>query len=79
VKIVAKAAVGSGGASRVWVRYAWVAGILFVIALLAESVVSTGPGVSQDDSAAKIAQRCTTTASVGFWSATYQSSMLSCF
>ena len=56
MKIVAKAAVGSGGASRVWVRYAWVAGILFVIALLAESVVSTGPGVSQDDSAAKIAQ-----------------------
>jgi hypothetical protein len=34
-----------------------VAGILFVIALVAESVVSTGVGLSQDDSAAKIAGR----------------------
>lgn len=37
-------------------RYAWAAGILFVIALLAESVVGiAGGGVSQDASAAKIA------------------------
>ena len=34
-----------------------VGGILFVIALVAESVVSTGVGLSQDDSAAKIASR----------------------
>ncbi len=41
--------------SRAWERYAWVAGIVFVIALVAESVVATGLGLSQDDSAAKIA------------------------
>ena len=38
-----------------WERYAWTAGIVFVVALLAESVVSTGVGLTQDDSAAKIA------------------------
>jgi Domain of unknown function (DUF4386) len=32
-----------------------VAGIVFVVALLAESVVATGPGLTQNDSAAKIA------------------------
>jgi membrane-associated HD superfamily phosphohydrolase len=36
-------------------RYAWIAGIVFVIALLAESVVSTGVGLTHHDSAAKIA------------------------
>ena len=41
--------------TRSWEQYAWLAGILFVIALLAESVVSTGVGLTQDDSAAKIA------------------------
>jgi Domain of unknown function (DUF4386) len=41
--------------TRAWERYAWVAGIVFVIALLAESVVATGPGLTQNDSAAKIA------------------------
>lgn len=41
--------------TRSWEQYAWVAGILFVIALVAESVVSNGVGLSQDDSAAKIA------------------------
>ena len=40
----------------VWQRYAWVAGILFVIALVAEVVVAIGVPVSQDDSAAKIAK-----------------------
>jgi hypothetical protein len=38
-----------------WERYAWVAGIVFVIALVAETVVSAGVGLSQEDSAAKIA------------------------
>jgi hypothetical protein len=38
-----------------WERYAWVAGIVFVIALLAESVIATGAGLTQNDSAAKIA------------------------
>lgn len=36
-------------------RYAWTAGVLFVVALVAESVISTGVGLSQDDSAGKIA------------------------
>ena len=35
--------------------YAWVAGIVFVVALLAESVVATGIALTQNDSAAKIA------------------------
>lgn len=38
-----------------WERYAWVAGIIFVIALIAETVISTAVGVNQNDSAAKIA------------------------
>ncbi len=41
--------------SRGWDRYAWVAGILFVLALAAEAAVAFGVGVNQDDSAAKIA------------------------
>jgi hypothetical protein len=41
--------------SSAWDRYAWVAGILFVVALAAEAVVAFGVGVNQDDSAAKIA------------------------
>lgn len=41
--------------SSVWDRYAWVAGILFVVALVAETAVAFGVGVNQDDSAAKIA------------------------
>ena len=42
--------------SSAWERYAWVAGILYVIALVAETVVGVlGVGVSQNDSAAKIA------------------------
>ena len=42
-------------ASSAWERYAWVAGIVFVIALVAETVISAGIGLSQNDSAAKIA------------------------
>ena len=38
-----------------WQRYAWVAGIVFVIAFVADIVVSVGVGVNQDDSATKIA------------------------
>jgi hypothetical protein len=41
--------------SRAWERYAWAAGILYVIALLAEIVVALGVGLTQNDSAAKIA------------------------
>jgi hypothetical protein len=38
-----------------WERYAWIAGILFVVALVAETVVSIGVGLGIDDSAAKVA------------------------
>ena len=41
--------------SQSWERYAWVAGIVYVIAFLAETVISAGVGVNQNDSAAKIA------------------------
>jgi Domain of unknown function (DUF4386) len=42
--------------SRAWERYAWVAGILYVIALVAETVVGLlGGALSTNDSAAKIA------------------------
>jgi hypothetical protein len=47
---------GATRTSRAWERYAWVAGILYVIALVAETVVGLlGGAVSQNDSAAKIA------------------------
>jgi hypothetical protein len=36
-------------------NYAWAGGIIFVVALAAESVISTGVGLTQDDSARKIA------------------------
>ena len=36
-------------------RRAWAAGIVFVVALLAEAVISAGLPINQDDSAAKIA------------------------
>ena len=39
----------------VWERRAWVAGIVFVAALLAEAVISAGIPIDQGDSAAKIA------------------------
>ena len=38
-----------------WERYAWLAGILFVLAVLAESAIGLGVGINQNDSAAKIA------------------------
>ena len=42
--------------SSAWQRYAWIAGILYVIALVAETVVGLlGGGLSQNGSAAKIA------------------------
>ena len=41
--------------SRPWGRYAWAAGIVYVVALVAESVVAIGVGLSQNDSAAKMA------------------------
>ena len=40
----------------VWDRRAWAAGIVFVLALLAEAVISAGIPINQDDSAAKIAR-----------------------
>ena len=42
-------------ASTAWERYFWAAGIIFVIALVSEVVISVGIPVNQDDSAAKIA------------------------
>ncbi len=36
-------------------RYAWLAGILFVLAVLVESAIGLGVGINQNDSAAKIA------------------------
>ena len=42
-------------ASRAWERYAWAAGIVFVVAFVAETVVSIGVGVNQNDSAVNIA------------------------
>ena len=44
-----------------WERYGWVAGIVFVIALVAEIVVAVGVKLSQNDSAAKIAKVFTPT------------------
>ena len=42
--------------SSAWARYAWAAGILYVIALVAETVVGVlGATLSTNDSAAKIA------------------------
>jgi hypothetical protein len=41
--------------ARDWERYAWAAGIIYVIALVAESVVAIGVGLTQNDSAGKMA------------------------
>ena len=41
--------------TRAWERFVWIAGIVFVIAFLAESVIATGVGLTHTDSAAKIA------------------------
>jgi Domain of unknown function (DUF4386) len=45
----------SGRTARVWERRTWAAGIVFVVALVAETVISTGLPINQNDSAAKIA------------------------
>src|SRR5262245_61392162 len=45
----------AGGTGSGWERRAWAAGIVFVVALLAEAVISAGIPINQDDSAAKIA------------------------
>jgi hypothetical protein len=42
-------------APRDWERYAWAAGIIYVIALVAESVDAVGVGLTQNDSAGKMA------------------------
>jgi hypothetical protein len=44
----------SGPASR-WERWAWLGGVVYVVALLTEAVVSTAISANQNDSAAKIA------------------------
>ena len=41
--------------ARDWQRYAWAAGIIYVVALVAESVVAVGVGLTQNDSAGKMA------------------------
>jgi hypothetical protein len=41
--------------ASVWERRAWAAGIVFVIALLAEAVISAGIPINQNDSAVKVA------------------------
>jgi hypothetical protein len=46
---------GTARGRTAWERYAWVAGILFVVALAAEIVVALGVNLTQNDSAAKIA------------------------
>jgi hypothetical protein len=43
------------GSPRALERYAWIGGLLYVVALLTESVISLGFKISQDDSATKIA------------------------
>jgi hypothetical protein len=43
------------GSARALERYGWIGGILYVVALITESVISLGFKISQDDSAAKIA------------------------
>jgi hypothetical protein len=40
-----------------WERYAWAAGVVFVLALLAESVVAVGIGLTHQESASTIATR----------------------
>jgi hypothetical protein len=45
----------SAATVSVWKRRAWAAGIVFVLALLAETLLSAGIPINQNDSAAKIA------------------------
>lgn len=48
-------AAAADGVSPAWSRYSWAAGLVFVVALLTEALVSATIPVNQDDSAAKIA------------------------
>jgi hypothetical protein len=41
--------------ASVWERRAWAAGVIFVVALVAETAIGAGIPINQDDSAAKIA------------------------
>lgn len=43
-------------AANAWTRYAWIGGLLYVVALLTEAVISLGVKANQNDSAAKIAR-----------------------
>jgi Domain of unknown function (DUF4386) len=52
--------VTSGSTASVWERRAWAAGIVFVVALLAETAISAGLPINQDDSATKIARELQT-------------------
>ena len=45
----------SAQSSATWERWAWAAGVVFVLALLAESAVAVGIGLTHQDSAATIA------------------------
>jgi hypothetical protein len=45
----------SGSSARALERYAWLGGVLYVVALVTEAVISVGFKISQDDSATKIA------------------------
>lgn len=47
--------VPSGSESHPLERYAWLGGILYVVALVTESAISLGAKISQNDSATKIA------------------------
>jgi hypothetical protein len=49
------ALMGSGSRLRALTRYAWVGGLVYAVALIAETVISVGFKVDQNDSAAKIA------------------------
>jgi uncharacterized protein DUF4386 len=48
--------VNAVGNASAWERRAWIARIVFVVALVAEVVISAGIPINQDDSAAKIAR-----------------------
>src|SRR5947209_7164976 len=48
------------GRAPAWRRYTWAGGLVFVVALLAEAVISGTIPVNQNDSAAKIARALST-------------------
>jgi hypothetical protein len=45
----------AGRTPRNWERYAWAAGILFVVALLGESIIATGIGLTHEETPASVA------------------------